>query len=1096
MRHALRLWQWKDLLLQWRMYLHGTQALTRRAALQLLRKTVDEAHVAAAGSGRSPLAKKSHSVLIWKALARQEAQWADCLSLMDAQWATLSPDQRRFLQNSLTCAESWRHLPSLMAEAWQPATELAAVYARLLVADTVVQFATLVHAALRERPQLGGVLPVTPQVLMRCYVLGRNQPEVALQCCRALALSDAKAVSRREKEALSFAYAMLHAKKGQWSVALSLLGSAREIRPSAKRLFWTYTSQASQWLRAIASLEPVGPRSVAEAIAHAPHWSYALRTLEKWDSPEAISAVLARPDCVDAMGWEASLRLCVAARVHSYSLIRSILTRVPPEQPRLMQLHAEAISAAGEAMYAGTLTRRAYKFAQAGGWAEAIGLLCGCRYYDVALPLAPYAPRGFALPHSLLKYEEAVHRSKISTTAAAAAASFEEQLAVALHGDWTKLTELHENARLRALMLARRLPSRGAAAAPQEEADEAAEKHAVQCFTFQSAELSRLVCCAAEVKAQRYFMQVIPRALRQHHFGAAQPPASEPCPSRRYAAFRSSAEAVVSRREACNALCAMVVEHLRAAGTLTGEAFLREVARCLASGKVQLAPADRHALPLAVLRAANYFHRLDATTTSRITLSTPSQHLMSHPEAVERGVNALVLAGHWRRAIALLERTSRPYPESFAVVAYGAPSSVAMKALNVLRKDHARSHWVLLLQDLLQGDVRSAQDELILSSFRAQSHFDEKQLLWRRRVLGACSALLHSADSMQHLVRAANISAFCALDVDEHGLQRLLPLLSWNQALTALTDLMERGEVVEEHWSLLVCTKPFIPLEAVRKIASWFPYSVLLHSVLVQQHAIVRGDLVTAVKALARYHALVVAEYKRSPTYLRPFVAFLKSVLQHFDDEAWRKARVWPVVRRVFNQMVEDAKFVHLGRQGRKSIPFSLREDAPLAALLVVGFLYSQLSRALQVPVPAAIVSRLLRSAALHTRDAWGALYFFKSLNKPNDDERALLVFALRDCEDAMTLLLNTGRFIRPRPEQVLVWSDPGLGGGRWLEAMALLSQTPVPQERLARLCATWTWEESLRALKLLQRTHGDSAAVKPYVALLTAAKKQNLKSG
>ncbi|RNE99786.1 hypothetical protein TraAM80_07974 [Trypanosoma rangeli] len=666
-------------------------------------------------------------------------------------------------------------------------------------------------------------------------------------------------------------------------------------------------------------------------------------------------------------------------------------------------------------------------------------------------------------------------------------------MARALHGDWTRLTDVHENARLRSLMMARRLSSL-TVAGEGETGEKEEDKYGVQCFTFQSEELSRVVCRAAGVKAQRYFIQVIPRALRQHHFGVAQLPASEPCPSGRYVTFQSSAE-VVTRREACNTLCGMVVEHLRAAGNLTAGAFLREIARCLAGGKVRLAPADRHALPLAVMRAANYFHRMDAATTTRIALSIPSQHLMAHPEALESSVNALVLGGQWQRAIALVARTSRPYPDSFAVVAYGAPSSVARRALNILQKDHVSSNWVLLLQDLLQGDIRLAQDELIQASSGGKSHFDEKQMLWRRRVLGACSALLHSAESMQHVVRASNISSFCALDVDEHGLQRLLPLLSWNQALTALTDLMERGEVVEEHWSLLLCTKPSIPLDAVQKIASWFPHSFLLHSVFLHQRAIVRGDLVTAIKALARYHALVVTEYKRSPTYLRPFVAFLKNVLHHFDDEAWRKFQVWPIARRVFNQVVEDSKFVYLGRQGRKSIPSPLREESPLAALFIVGFLYRQLSRALQVPVPAAIVSRLLRVAALHTSDSQTALYFFKCLHKPNDVERSLLVFALRDSEDAMTLLLNTGKFIQPRPDQVLLWSDPGLGGGRWLEALTLLSQSPVSQERLAKLCANWTWEESLRALKLLQRTHGDSAAARPYVALVEAAQKLNSKS-
>ncbi|PBJ69074.1 hypothetical protein BCY84_20556 [Trypanosoma cruzi cruzi] len=1091
MRQTLWLWQWKDLLSHWKMYFHSGQKLTRRAALQLLQKTVDAARSSANGPGNSPLATKRNSEMIWKTIARHNVHWADCLALMKVQWAVLSPDQRHFIQEAFTCSGSGHHLPCLMADVWHPATDLSSVYARLLVSETIVQFAIVVYAAVRERPHLGNVLPVTPQVLLRCYFLGRSQPEVALQCCRVMALSSTKDISRIEREALAFEYIMLHAKKGQWSVALSVLNSSREIRPSAKRLFRLYTFQASQWLRAIASVVPMEPHNVAEAITHAPHWSYALRTFERWESAEAICALLARPDCVAAMGWEVSLRLCAEARVNSYSLIRFIFTTVPSSCPQLMQLHATAIRPAGEVMYSGTLTRRAYKFVQSGCWAEAIGLLCGCCYYDVALPLALYAPPGFALPHSLLKYEEAVHRIKLSTIVSADA-SFEEQLAVALHGDGTRLKNLHTNNRLRSLILAQRLLSPNAAGKAMDGAEE--ERCEVQCFTFQSEKISRLVCRSAGIKAQRYFMQVIPRVLRRHHFGVEEIPASELYTSERYMTFRSSNE-IVSEREACNMLCAMVVEHLRASGKLTGQVFLREIAHCLASGKVRLAAADCHALPLAVLRAATYFHRLDAVVTTRIALSTPSQHLMTHPEALERGMNALVLTGRWQRAISLLQRTKRPYPESFAVVAYAAPRSLAIKALNMLWKDHAKSQWVLLLQDLIQGDVRLAQEELIQCSSRINSHVDEEKILWRRRVLGACCALLQSSDSMQYVVRAANIFSFCSLDVDEHGLQRILPLLSWNQALTAIRDLKERGEVVEEHWALLVCTKPSISLDVARKIISWFPYSFLLNSVFLHQYAVVHGDLVTSIKAMARYHALVITEYRRCLTYLRPFLVFLKNALHQFDDEAWKKASVWSLVRRLFNQVVEDPKFVHWGRQGRKSIPFSLREEGPLAALFIVGFLYHRLSRALQMPVPAAIMSRLLRSAALSTNDSQCALYFFKSLKQPNDVERSLLVFALRDCDDAMTVLLNTGRFIGPRPDQVLLWSDPGLGSEKWLEAIKLLSQSPPSQERLERLCANWTKEESLRTLKLLQRTHGNSAEVSSYVELVESLQQKKIKS-
>ncbi|KEG10633.1 hypothetical protein DQ04_03481030 [Trypanosoma grayi] len=1076
MRRTTRLRGGADLLTRWRANLGGGQTLSRESALQLMQETVDEAHTSADGRKKPLLATRRHSVMIWKSLGQHHIPWADCLGLLEAQLAAVSPAQRRFLQDSLADEKQLGRLPHLVIAMWQHLADLSAVYAHLMAAETIVRFASLVQIAVRERPQLGGVLPVTPCVLMRCYELGKAQPEVALECCRGLALVNAETVPRREKEALALAYAMLHANSGCWSMALSVVNAAREVRPSAKRLFWLYTKRTSQWEKALSSTQPVERQVVVESIKHAPGFSCALKVYEKWESHEAAVALLARPDCISAMGWEAALRLCHKAHVCTYSILRHILAGIPADHPQLMQLHTSTIRLGGDSMYAGTLTRRAHTFIKKSQWSEAIGLLCGCRYYDVALPLAPHVPRGVALPHELLAYEEAVHRAKMSLTPANAA-FFEEKLAVALHGDWTQLKELPDNARLHSLILARR-------ARDPCGTEGVKDSSGVQCFTFHSEELSRLVCLRADRKAQRYFMQVIPSVLRLHHFGTECIPEPEPDARGQYVDFFLS-DNVVSGRESCNALCAMLVRHLQTSGKLTELAFLREIAKCLAAGKVRLAAADRHELPLAVLRAATHFHRANAAMTARIAISTPSQHLTAHTEALESSMNAFVLNGQWERAISLIQRTKRPYPESFGSVAYVVPHAEARKILRLIWKDNAESRWLLLLQDLLHGDVRLAQDELASVSSVVWTSRDSKRTQWRRRVLGACCALLQSSESMCMVVRAAKTSAFSSLDVDEHGLTRLLRVLPWELAVTAVTDLQERGEVVEELWILAVCTKPSIPLDSIKKLVAWLPYSTLLHAVLVYQEAGGQGDLCMAVKAIARYQTVMLTEYWSSDAYLRPFVLLLKDVLLRFDDEAWERISLWPIVRRMFNKIVEESRFTHLGRKGRNSIPLALREDGPCAAQMITGFLYHQLSRTLQVPISASITSRLLRSVALRTSDHQSALHFFKSLKHPSDEERRLLVFALRDTDDAMTVLLNTGRFVRPRPDQVLLWSDQRLGEERWRESLKLLSQSPPPEEQLTQLCSGWTSAECLHALELLRRTHGSSPEAEPYVALV-----------
>nr|CCC47413.1 conserved hypothetical protein [Trypanosoma vivax Y486] len=1059
---------------RWRKHFRSEETLPRCVVASLLKQTIAEASLTRCEGRKSILASRNHSLAVWSTLNRHYVNWRNCIALLKAQLAWLRPPQRDFVRCTLKAApQSWTQLLLLMTYAWHLGDDLLSVSARLMAAETIVQFATLVQIAVSERPQLNGVLPVSSQALMHCYEIGRISPEVALNCCLTLALANPEKVSRLVKERLAFGYSMLYVARGHWSTALSFLSTSRDVRPSAKRLFALHTARLTQWEKAARNLKPMNPQFVVSAITYAPHWLFALRAYEAWRSSEASHALLSRRDFLLAAGWEVSLGLCSSNRVRSYAVLRPILDMIPREHPRRLQLYTDAIQAT-EKMYPGTLTRRAFRLVRSGCWSEAIGLLSGCRYYDVALPLVPYT-QSTALPHQLLAYEEAVHRVKMSAGPFVAFSS-QERLAVALHGDWNELKVGDDDARLNSLLLSRITASCRNV--------RHAECGDVQCFTFQSREVTRAVCRAASRKVRKYFAHVIPPELREHHFGTEKFDVPEPVSSGRYTAFLHN-DIVINNEGECNVLCAMVVEHLRVSGNLTEQAFLREIAHCLAAGRVQLPDTLHHELPLAVLQAATHFHRLNASATVRIALKTPSHLLLTCSSALEKSIDALVLTKRWERAIVLLQQARQPYPEASANLAYAAPRAEATKILKALWRCNPQNHWALLLLDLLSGDVRLVVDELRMCFTRMKFGGCSKETYRRRRLFGACCALLQSSQSMCAIVRATNTSLFCALDVDEHGLQRLIDALTWEKALIAISDISENNEVVDELWLLAFCAKPRVPLHAICKVAMLFRYNAVLHSVFVCYLSVEQNDLAAAVKAIARYQALVLAEYGRNSVSMRLLVLLMRNTLQHFDNEIWAKSSLWGLTRHMFNCVVEQLGMADLGRAGRKCIPAALGGDRPFSCLLVFGFLYQKLSRIAQVPIPARVTSRLLQCAAVEANDYRAAFYFFKSLAKPSDRERSLLVFAMRDVEDAMTLLVSSGKFVHSRPDQVILWSDPYLGEKRWCVALELLAQSSLPYDQLASLCSKWTWGEALRALELLRRTQDSSPEAQTCAAIL-----------
>ncbi|KAG5468416.1 hypothetical protein LSCM1_02396 [Leishmania martiniquensis] len=722
------------------------------AALQASAPTPTLPSIASSDLGSSPLSapppllhSRESAELIWRSVRRQQVQWQEALALLPWQLLAMTPAQQQFLSSHVLRAP-WR-VASLALAAWDVHEDAALVqqYRSLKSATYMVEYARLVAAALRERPLLpSGLLPVPYGVMQHGYALGRRSPQdakIALTLSKHMALLGRDALTREAEERLVLSHAALEGLAGQWEAALRTVRNSRAVRLSAREGVARYAQALTTQ-----HLNPALAQSHSPSVSQ--HGDAQVSALGDKTAAAGFAPDVKRHGEDASSDWVKALHafLTKEPRIQTYPDARQLLGSLPPEvrEGRAHLLLASAVlRCCAQRMFPGTLTRRVSSCIAKADWTMALTLTCAAQYYDVAAPLIPFAKKGGAdgatdeadIPPDLRVYMTAVNRltrkelpaasasSPLSATAAAAL-TYPEALAYALTATspatWRTLLlfcpHTSPQTRLRYFLLAACFAA-GLTTIPELASESSSAGGLIECCTFESRAVSRLVCAAAEQRNQQYFFKVIPASLRAHHFERspltntpleASPPEAEGrglsggsvtgdgastaqvirkwdgetpaelslsrgsvMPARlRLRAWRHRTAATPTD---CTQLLADVSLYLRATHSvegilmradrrprLTEELFLKTLAALAASGVVQLPLTERFHWPLAVLKVARLLRvSVDASLVAWTTCTLPSVFVDRARLALPSILGTHTLLGDWKAGLQLCARLLR-----------------------------------------------------------------------------------------------------------------------------------------------------------------------------------------------------------------------------------------------------------------------------------------------------------------------------------------------------------------------------------------------------------------------------------------------------
>ncbi|CAC9541014.1 conserved hypothetical protein [Leishmania infantum JPCM5] len=687
---------------------------------------------------------------IWRSLRRQRVPWQDALALLPWQLQAMTPAQRQFLSSQ--AARTPARVASLALAAWDMHEDAALVqqYRSLKRSAYMVDYARLVSAALRERPSLpNGLLPVPYGVVEHGYALGLCSPQdakIALALSKHMTLLGREALTREAEECLVLRHAALEGLAGHWQAALGIVQHSRAVRLSAREGMKRYvrsllTRQGGVPLTTDAPLA----RSCDSSVSKHGDARAGPRNEKAAPAEFAAEAPLRREDT--SANWVDALCAFLSKEPHTqtYPGARHVLESLPPEvmgNRTYLLLASTVLHCCARRMFAGTLTRRVASYVANANWAMALALTCAAQYYDVAAPLIPLATKGSSggttgvldVPPELRAYVAAVRHSQQEerpaaaetsslTVTEAAALTYPEALAHALTATspatWRTLLLSCPHAgpptRLRYFLLAACGEARDATLFERTSVSRCAEDR-IECCTFQSCAVSRLICAAAEPRNQQYFFKVIPASARAHHFersplinaptrelgpglgtGQRIPAAAAATTEAAQALSNSAAGApaesallavsvtaararlqtwrrqTVTTPEECTQLLADVSLYLRATHRvegavisahqqprLTEDVFLKAVAALAASGVLQLAPPERFHWPLAVLKTARLLRvQVDASLMAATARTIPSMFVDRTGLALPSILGAHTLLGDWKAGLQLCTRLLR-----------------------------------------------------------------------------------------------------------------------------------------------------------------------------------------------------------------------------------------------------------------------------------------------------------------------------------------------------------------------------------------------------------------------------------------------------
>ncbi|CCW66437.1 unnamed protein product [Phytomonas sp. Hart1] len=1070
------------------------------------------------------LGELKNSVLIWRALRRGRIPWEATSALMPVQLAVLSAYQRAYVEQRSE-RRPWGFSRAVL-DSWRMADpDLRDVLERLRRCHTVVGFAQEVSAALRGRPHLRQVLPVPPNVLQQLYQLGMQSPSISREChpmdtrssapnnallalnlCKQLALSTPELHSTAVRERLVMDYAHLHAHSGEWDQALSIVRSSSVVRLSTKVSFVKHARDRSLWARV-----DLTAREAPEAVIAAPHWRQALEVLNRFaDNDDVRLDFLSRSDVIAGLSESPSWSEClsifskITPDKQTYGALRkSILDRLPRKNPEFIVQMAHALAHVGPRMYSGTFARRLEMLKKKCSWAEAIALACGAKCYDLASALTPHLliPNIYKLPADLITYEKDVltllqmrSGGKITSPACDTITSpsqpevdvnqltYPQLLARALYGDWRGI--LHSpvalsNSRLRSLLAAKRISE-----------DKLNDVGEVECHLFENADVTQLVLSCASGKNLQYFLRVIPSAMDaalRKKCASLSRDAKVVSPSDAYKNFLSSSTKVVTTED-CHAFCDLVVNHIRtqaSQGSCSRETLLlRELARCCAQGRVQLASSDTFGLALAFLRACrNLKCRPESTTASKAFTMIPSPKLDINLPAMIVGVNALNLLGkcqtvanvytRWRRKQCervLPDPPSRQHVEThqmpdmreqladvFARMVYYTPYHQQIGWARRIWRDQ-RNKFSILLQELLVGDTREVsrilqetstllsrgEKDHLNTERRLSIHAKEVLILEKRKLLGASFCILHTESALHNVVRACGKKRAEPGDIDEHGFQRLIKVLPGQDAAEAILCLHEENsETVEDHWLVSIMASPHVSAEQLGRLRAARPYSAVVSSAFKVASGLLENNPTGVLKGLLRL--VIISENSILQHFLYAALAkFMQHMCENAELECVFKAATnvgenQKLAREIYNRLFGSASLVRTLKHDRNSLTMLLKNPETLSPLLLMGYLHHVLNRSLKYPIKASFSFHMLRMTSTNTHDWMTAIYFFKCIRSPRMEERCLVVWASQGSPDATRYLVGCRRFLQGCPEQVVVWCDEKLNPSeKWQVSLRL----------------------------------------------------------
>eukprot|EP00796_Vickermania_ingenoplastis_P004384 gene4384-3188_t len=1056
---------------------------TTEKAKALLNETIS---ALAQDNSRQPFLRNrrvSHNV--WSALERHRVDWEYGLRLLPYQLAAVDPQQRQRIQE--VCTRDPARVYTAVLSQGRGGGDEGSLCSAVRKSTTLVECVKVLRAALQARPELGGVLPVPHDVLDHLYQLALQpsprQAEnalLALQESRHLALEHANKTTAAKRERLEVRLALLCGRAGRWEESVALLKAAPGVRQATRDAFASFVKDravAEAVLQLPADKLAAADRGlVREALRRGADWTTAMAALARvsaaavTDTWQYTTAFLSRADLPVKDHFETFLSLYTALpeRQQTHALLNALAARMDPAGPRTALSLSAAMASPARRMQPAAFTRRLHQLTRAGEWTRALALACGALAFDLAAPIAPLLPSSCLRPSELYAYEAARNavndpgnsgplpqpsegRSAVPTLLAYAiyASPAAVQACVAMAPE-AAAAACSASPRLRALL---------EALSPDDASPADGE-----CFTYATYAATQLVARRATPQRHASFLAAIPPALRAFHAAQSLP-------------------------DAIRAPTAVNGPSRRSTGT-TEASLLRWFASASASG----AQPQLDVTCLAAAAGQRYI-TLDATLVTRACAGLASSGaLVASGAASAALLGALGLVGSWTEALQLYRsappsdarwgggraaRTSRRrWAEAAVRVGAVAPRAVALRHLTAVWETY-RCRDALALRDAIRGDRRE-----LLSQLRALRDACGRATRRRRMLLGLAFSVLDSLEDLEEVTQAAGVAQVGPLDLDELGLQRVIRVVAPTAAVEAVETWAAAGETVQDHWLWELLPLRGLKPEARGRLAALRLPSRATRHVMGCLRGLEAGDGAMALRHVADFAA--VSSDCGHDRWLVSLVRLLREFCESSnasvtEDERraqeaalaaqelfWCLARHPRLARRVTHQRRTLRPFLEAPH--RLSIP-SLRQ----CPLCIAAVLLHEVSGAVRHPLSAPVTRRAMSLAA--RRPGPGsrlvALYLFRSLRDPRDEERAQVLKMVRSEHGAASMLLHLPRFFKHRPAFVVLLLDPSLRRVALQQLQNALTSAEDPctgsTAALGDVVSTWPPERCRAAIRCLE---------------------------